>query len=158
MEGEGQNNSFDENNLLNADVDPILPAVHVGGNGEQDELGNENSVSEQTSIQELVQRMNTLTQSLESRDAIFLRRLAALEQISSRGSQASTVSTAGSRPLNNRFGIAQDQNEGSYVLNGVSINGDSPAYTTAAAPSAAVPDPLGPTPDSRHPQQTIEKQ
>ena len=72
MEGESQNNSFDENNLLNnANVDPILPAVHVGGNGEQNELDNENGVSEQTSIQELVQRMNTLTQSMEDRDVIL---------------------------------------------------------------------------------------
>ena len=150
MEGESQNNSFDENNLLNdANVDPILPAVHVGGNGEQNEQGNENSVSEQTSIQELVQRMNTLTQSLEDRDVILLRRLAALEQNSLRGSQVSTVSTAGSRPLNNRFGITQDQSGGSFVLNGVSANGNSPAYSSETAPSAVVPNPSGPRSDAR---------
>ena len=151
MEGDSQNNSFDENNLLNdANVDPVLPAVHIGGNGEQNEQNNENGVIEQMSIQELVQRMNTLTQSMEDRDVILLRRLAALEQNSSRGSQASTVSTAGSRPLNNRFGITQDQNGGSFVLNGVSTNGNSPAYSSETAPSAVVPNPSGPRPDSRH--------
>ena len=46
MEGESQNNFFDENNLLNdANVDPILPAVHVGGNGEQNEQNNEKVLS-----------------------------------------------------------------------------------------------------------------
>ena len=145
MESVSENHPFDVNNLLNnANADPILPAVHAGGNGEQDELDNENSVSEQTSIQELAQQMNALTQSLEDRDAALLRRLSALEQISSRGSQASTVSTADSRPSNNRFGITHDQNGGSFALNGVSTNGNSPAYS-----SVSVPNPSGHGPDSR---------
>ena len=150
MSNESENHPFDVDNLLNnANTDPILPAVHVGGNGEQNELDDENSVSEQTGIQELAQQLNALTQSLENRDADLLRRLSALEQISSRGSQASTVSTADSRPSNNRFGITHDQNGGSIALNGVSTNGSSPAYSNVTAPSATVPNPSGHGPDSR---------
>ena len=79
MASESENHPFDVDNLLNnANTDPILPAVHVGGNGEQNELDDENGVSEQTGIQELVQQMNALTQSLENRDADLLRRLSAL--------------------------------------------------------------------------------
>ena len=151
MDSDNQNNSFDENALLNdASVDPILPAVHVGGNNEQDEQNNENGVIEQVSIQDLVQRMNTLTQSMEARDVILLRRLSALEQNSSRGSQASTVSTANSRPMNNRFGITQDHNGGSFALNEVPDNGNSPSYSSETTPSAEIPNPSGPRPDSRH--------
>merc|ERR1712122_139279 len=104
MDSDNQNNSFDENALLNgAGIDPTLPAVHIGGNNEQEEQNNENGVIEQVSIQDLVQRMNVLTQSMEAHDDILLRRLAALEQNSSRGPQASTVSTANSRPINKKF-------------------------------------------------------
>ena len=150
MDSDNQNNSFDENALLNdASIDPTLPAVHVGGNNEQDEQNNENGVIEQVSIQDLVQRMNALTQSMEARDDILLRRLSALEQNSSRGSQASTVSTANSRPINNRFGITQDQNGGSFALNEVPANGNSPSYSSETAPSAIIPNPSGSGPDSR---------
>ena len=152
MTSESENHPFGVDNLLNnANTDPITPTVHVGGNDAQDELDDENSVSEQTGIQELAQQLNALTQSLENRDAELQRRLSALEQISSRGSQASTVSTADSRPSNNRFGITHDQNGGSFVLNGVSTNGNSPAYSSVTAPSSTVPNPSGQGPDSRHP-------
>ena len=150
MTSESENHPFDVDNLLNnVNTDPILPAVRVGGNDVQDELDDGNSVSEQTGIQELLQQLNALTQSLDSRDAELQRRLSALEQISSRGSTASTVSTADSRPLNNRFGITHDQNGGSIALNGVSTNGSSPAYSNETAPSATVPNPSGHGPDSQ---------
>ena len=151
MDSYNLTNSFNENELLNdVSIDPTLPAVPTRGNNEQGEQNNENGVIEQVSIQDLVQRINGLAQSLENRDNVLFERIATLEQNSSRGSQASTVSTADSRPLNNRFGITQDQNGGSYVLNGVSTNGNSPAYSSETAPSATVSNPSGPRPDSRH--------
>ena len=151
MSNESENHPFDVDNLLNnANTDPILPAVHVGENDAHNELDDGNSVSEQTGIQELLQQLNALTQSLDSRDAELQRRLSALEQISSRGSTASTVSTADLRPSNNRFGITRDQNGGSIALNGVSTNKSSPAYSSETTPSATVPNPSGHGPDSRH--------
>ena len=150
MDSDNLNNSFNENELLNdVNIDPTLPAVPAGGNNEQGGQNDENGVIEQVSIQDLVQRMNVLTQSMEARDDILLRRLAALEQNSSRGSQASTVSTANTRPNNNRFGIAQDHNGGNFTLNEVSANGNSPSYSNVTAPSAANSNPSGPRPDSR---------
>ena len=129
MDSDNQNNSFDENALLNyASIDPTLPAVHIGGNNEQEEQNNENGVIEQVSIQDLVERINALTLSMEARDNILLGRLATLERNSSRGSQASTVSTANTRPNNNRFGIAQDRIGGNSALNEVSAYGNSPIY------------------------------
>ena len=102
MSTDGLDNSFNGNDLLNeVSVDPTLPVVALGGNNEQGEQNNENGVIEQASIQDLVQRMNALTKTLEARDGILLRRLAVLEQNSSRGSQASTVGKADTRPNNN---------------------------------------------------------
>ena len=151
MDNDNLNNSFNENELLNdANIDPPLPIVPAGGNNEQGGPNNENGVIEQVSIQDLVQRINVLTQSLEDRDNILFGRLATLERNSSCGSQASTVSTANTRPNNNRFGIAQDHNGGNFTLNEVSANGNSPSYSNVTAPSAANSNPSGPRPDSRH--------
>ena len=151
MSNEGENHPFDVDNLLNnVNADPILPAVHVGENDAHYESNNGNGVNEQTGIQELLQQLNALTQSLDDRDAELQRRLNALEQISSRGSTISTVSTADLRPSNNRFGITRDQNGGSIASSGVSTNGSSPAHSNESAPSAAVPNPSGHGPDCRH--------
>ena len=76
MSNEGENHPFDVDNLLNnVNADPILPAVHVGENDAHNELNDGNSVNEQTGIQELLQQLNALTQSLDDRDAELQRRL-----------------------------------------------------------------------------------
>ena len=73
MDSSDLNNSFNENELLNdANIDPTLPVVPAGGNNEQGGQDGENGVIEQVSIQDLVQRMNVLTQSMEARDDILL--------------------------------------------------------------------------------------
>ena len=149
MNNDNLNNSFDENALLNNEnVDPTLPIVPVGGNNEQGGPHGENGVIEQVSIQDLVQRINGLTQLLEDRDSVLFERLATLEQNSSRGSQSSTASTANTRPNNNRFGVTQDRNGGNPALNEVTANGNSPSYSSMTAPSAVNSNPPGPRADS----------
>ena len=150
MDNVAENHPFDVNNLLNnVNVDPVLAAAEAEANDERNELNNGNGVNEQLGIQDLLQQLNALTQSLEERDADLQRRLNALEQNSSRGSTISTASSADLRPSNNRFGIIRDQNGGSVASSGVSTNGSSPAHSNEAAPSAAVPNPSGHGPDSR---------
>ena len=144
-------NAFNENEILNdVNNDPALPIVPVGGNNEQGGPNDENGVIEQVSIQDLVQRINSLAQSLEDRDNVLFGRLASLEQNSSRGSQSSTASTANTRPNNNRFGVTQDHNGGNPALNEVTANGNSPSYSSMTAPYAINSNPPGPRADSRH--------
>ena len=73
MNNDNLNNSFNENELLNdVNIDPALPIVPAGGNNEQGGPHNENGVIEQVSIQDLVQRINGLAQSLEDRANVLL--------------------------------------------------------------------------------------
>ena len=151
MANEGANQSFDVDNLLNnVNVDPVLAAAEAEANDERNEINNGNRVNEQLGIQDLLQQLNALTQSLEERDADLQRRLNSLEQNSSRGSTISTASSADTRPSNNRFGLNRDQNGGSSSSNGVSANGNSPSHQNETAPSAIVPNPSGRGRESRH--------
>ena len=151
MANEGENHPFDVDNLLNnVNVDPVLAAAEAEANDERNEINNGNRVNEQLGIQDLLQQLNALTQSLEERDADLQRRLNSLEQNSSRGSTISTASSTGSRPLNDRFGLNHDQNGGSSSSNNVPAGGNSPSRPNEAAPSAIVPNPSGRGRESRH--------
>ena len=152
MNNAAENHPFDVNNLLNnVNVDPVLAAAEAEANDERNEINNEDRVNEQQlGIQDLLQQLNALTQSLEERDADLQRRLNSLEQNSSRGSTISTASSADTRPSNNRFGLNREQNGGSSSSNGVSANGNSPSHQNETAPSAIVPNPSGHGRESRH--------
>ena len=82
MDNAAENHPFDVNNLLNnVNVDPVLAAAEAEANDERNEINNEDRVNEQQlGIQDLLQQLNALTQSLEARDADLQRRLNSLEQ------------------------------------------------------------------------------
>ena len=70
MANVGENHPFDVDNLLNnVNVDPVLAAAEAEANDERNEINNGNGVNEQLGIQDLLQQLNDLTQSLEERDA-----------------------------------------------------------------------------------------
>ena len=158
MDNAAENHQFDVNNLLNnVNVDPVLAAAEAEANDERNEINNEDRVNEQQlGIQDLLQQLNALTQSLEARDADLQRRLNSLEQNSSRGSTISTASSTGSRPLNDRFGLNHDQNGGNSSSNNAPVSGNSPPRPNEIAPSAIVPNPSGRGRASRHQEKTLD--